>query len=439
MSRDFSIEKFVPNLFNIGELSFRIGVFLISSVLPLGIIFLLFSLLISILKKKINLIKDRWNLVLLTTFGLILFSTFKTLLEKSYSISIDDKLIIIFNAFRWLILFILFPYFQIYLTSRKQRLILIKFFIAGGIPIIISCILQYWFKIYGPFDFFFGLITWYNKPIISSTDGVSGLFSNQNYTGFWLSIIWPFCLTLFLKEKQSKFKKSLYFTNLIFVFYFTIMTTSRSALLGLIISLPLILGLKITIISLLIIILFLIIIYYFNLYFRIVNPNNLLIPDTIKILFIKLSSGNLNEIGNFARIKIWKNTINLILRKPLMGYGAGLFPLFYLIFDNYNAQHSHNFFLQFAFEYGLPTALILLIFAIALLVSSAKKIFNSDTKNKNMLDKAWFAAALVATLSQLIDLTFLDGKISIIILILLSGLKCILNEPNLEKDIERTA
>ena len=49
---------------------------------------------------------------------------------------------------------------------------------------------QYWFKIYGPFNFFYGLITWY-KPIISSTDGVSGLFSNQNYTGFWLSIVWP--------------------------------------------------------------------------------------------------------------------------------------------------------------------------------------------------------------------------------------------------------
>ena len=238
--------------------------------------------------KKINLIKDKWNLVLLVTFGLILFGSIKTLIENFYDISINEKLIIIFNGFRWLILFSLFPYFQIYLESKKQRLILIKFFIAGGIPIIISCILQYWFRIYGPFDFFYGLITWYNKPIISATDGVSGLFSNQNYTGLWLSIIWPFCLTLFLKEKGSKLKKIFYFTNLSLIFYFTIMTTSRSALLGILISFPIILGLKLTLISLVLIIIFLVLIYYLNLYFGYINFSNLLMPNTINVLFTKI-------------------------------------------------------------------------------------------------------------------------------------------------------
>ena len=122
------------------------------------------------------------------------------------------------------------------------------------------------------------------------------------------------------------------------------------------------------------------------------------------------------------------------IEKPFNGYGAGLFPLFYIAFDNYNAQHSHNFVLQIAFEYGIPTASILSIFAIFLLIKSGKKIFIA-TKNKDVLDKSWFAAALIATLSQLIDLTFLDGKISIILLILFSGLKCILDEPHLEQDL----
>ena len=438
MRRDFPIKKLESNLLNFGELSFRIGIFFISSVLPLAITFLLISLLISILEKKINLIKDKWNLVLITTFGLMLFSSIKILIENFYDISVNDKLIIIFNSFRWLILFILFPYFQIYLISQRQRRILIKFLVAGGIPIILSCIMQYWLRIYGPFDLFYGLITWYNKPIITSTDGVSGLFSNQNYTGLWLSIIWPFCLTLFLEEKKSKLKKIFYFANLSFIFYFTIMTTSRSALLGLIVSIPIILGLKFSLISLLLIIIFMVVIYYLNLYFGIINLSNFLIPNKLEVLFMKVVNGNLSDIGNFARIKIWRNTINLIWEKPFMGYGAGLFPLFYIFFDKYNAQHSHNFLLQIGFEYGIPTALILTLFTLVLLVKSAKKIFGGSANN-NLLNKSWFAATLVATFSQLIDLTFLDGKISVVILILLSGLKCIINETHSEKDLKATS
>ena len=167
------------NIFKIGQLSFNLGVFLISSALPLSIIFLIISLIISNSLKKIEFIKDRWNLTLLIALGLILLSSTKSFIENFNYISIDDKLIILFNAFKWSILFILFPLFQIYLKSNSQRLTLIKYLIAGSIPIVLSCIFQYWFQIYGPFDFFYGLVTWYNKPINLNTDGVSGLFSNS--------------------------------------------------------------------------------------------------------------------------------------------------------------------------------------------------------------------------------------------------------------------
>ena len=428
---DFKDIKF--DKFDIGQLSFNIGVLLISSVLPISIIFLLFSLIISISIKKIKFIKDRWNLLLLVSFVLILLSSIRSLVENYFFISLDDKLIIIFNAFKWFFLFISFPAFQLYLKTNSQRYSFIKYFIAGSIPIILSCILQYWFKIYGPFNFFYGLITWYNKPIISSTDGVSGLFSNQNYTGFWLSIVWPFCLTFFIKEKQSKFRKTLYFIFLFFVIYFTIMTTSRSALIGLIIALPIVLGLKM-ILTLIILVL---IMYYLNLYFGLLNLSNIILPDTLKVLLSKIHNGNFGDIASFTRIKIWNNTINFISKKPLLGFGAGLFPLLYLTIDKYNAQHSHNFILQIAFDYGIPTALILLIFTMLLLSRTAIKIFNPKGSYQNLnnlnINKSWFAASLIATTSQISDMTFFDGKISIIIIILIAGLKCIFEDLEFEK------
>ena len=95
---------------------------------------------------------------------------------------------------------------QIYLKNNKQRELFIKVLIAGSIPIIISCILQYWFKVFGPFETLNGLIVWFQKPLIRN-DGISGLFSNQNYTGFWFAMLWPFSIFLFRRNYTNKFKK----------------------------------------------------------------------------------------------------------------------------------------------------------------------------------------------------------------------------------------
>ena len=39
--------------------------------------------------------------------------------------------------------------------------------------------------------------------------GLSGLFSNQNYAGTWLSIIWPFSLCFIYLNKKNIYKKFL--------------------------------------------------------------------------------------------------------------------------------------------------------------------------------------------------------------------------------------
>ena len=72
---------------------------------------------------------------------------------------------------------------------------------------------------------------------------------------------------------------------------------------------------------------------------------------------------------------IWKNSLNLIYKRPLLGYGAGLFPLIYLnMKEEYIAQHSHNLILQIAFDYGFPIALLLTIFSVLSLSISSTKL-----------------------------------------------------------------
>ena len=288
--------------------------------------------------------------------------------------------------------------------------------------------MQYWFKIYGPFEFLNGLVIWYNKPIEGTTDGVSGLFSNQNYTGLWLSIIWPFCVYFIKENKLLKIKKVLLILLGFSLIYLIFLTTSRASVLALIISMPIIFSFKLILI-LIFVILFLLIISNISLSF--LSLKNYFVNQPIQLLIEKFTTLNIVDIQNSMRIKIWTNTLNFIYSKPIIGFGAGLFPIIYLTLnEDYNAQHSHNIILQIAFEYGIVASLVLSTFVFTLLFRSWLKIFiNSKTysRGQNSIEIFWFASTLVAVVSQLYDVTYFEGRVSILIWILLAGLKSIID------------
>ncbi len=425
---NFSEDK----LMKYGQLSFHLGILCLPSLLPISIIFLLFALCASFKVNKINFKNDKWNLSLLIIYILIIISSLKALFINP-TLEDTNKLDITINALRWLILFSSFSSFQIYLKKNTQRIIFAKVFALSSIPLFISCALQYWFKVYGPFNLLNGLIIWYNKPIIGIDQGVAGLFSNQNYTGFWLSVLWPFSIYFVFKSKKFGFKKISSIILLIATIFFVFLTTSRSAILGMIISLPFIFSVKV----LLMILLILSLVYFFTtlLPVDIYSNSNLFPSKTLKILSSKFADININNLNNVTRIKIWKNTINLISKRPILGFGAGIFPYLYLTFkEEYMAQHSHNIILQIAFEYGIPISLLLATFTLFLLFKSWLKIFYK-LNNKlqiNLIEKCWFASTFVALISQINDVTYYQGQISIIIWILLAGLKCIVEENSKE-------
>ena len=98
-------------------------------------------------------------------------------------------------------------------------------------------------------------------------------------------------------------------------------------------------------------------------------------------------------------------------------------------------QHSHNMPLQIAYDYGLPLSVILTFFVTFLFYRSLINIFKTKYFDDSfMLNKCWLAACLVAILNHVNDITYYDGKISILIWIFLAGLKCILDETNKNKN-----
>ena len=54
-------------------------------------------------------------------------------------------------------------------------------------------------------------------------------------------------------------------------------------------------------------------------------------------------------------------------------------------------------------------------------------------KNIFTIDKAWITASLIVVASHLFDITYYEGKISLLIWILLAGLKCIIDDKSIKK------
>ena len=418
----FDFKSIISNDLYLGEKLFLIGIFFLPSALPIGGLFLLFSIFIAFRKNNKNLIKNKWNFIFLITTLLMLLSTLYSFFNLSAVLQNIDKSIILFNLFNWIPMYFAFLGFQIYLKSDRQRLLFQKFLISGTIPVLVSCIMHSFLKIYGPFETLFGTIVWFNYGDVG---GLSGLFNNPNYLGMWLTICLPFSISLLRIEKINSYKLILFIINLLII-YFAIITNSRNAFFGIIISFMIIFSIR------------KIIFFTFFMFFGIFIFNYF-IPDLIDFqnsdLFIKLT--NIDPDLNYPRIKIWENAFSLISQRPLFGWGAGTLPYVtsYLPpFQNY--QHTHNFIVEIAFNFGIPTSIIIFI-TIATILKNAfikiQSIKNSIQEYKIFI--SFLASFIVFIIAQLSDITYYDGKISILFSILLAGLINIIEEKNNLKNI----
>ena len=434
--------KFLNKLFTpkTGDSCLKLSILLIQIFPAISAILVIYSSTIGLLKTRNFYFKDKNNYPFLIA-GFLLFLSCLRNNANIFAIPMKDPINIGFD--NWIGLFNWIPYFyvfwgiQYFLRNEKTRIESTYCFLIGSIPILISGIGQYFFNINGPYSIFNNLIIIFQRPLCSSiqkyeltnVDCVSGLtsfYSNPNYYGLYLLIILPLSLsTLIYWLNKKKIKTYFPLSLTLTILYSILLTNSRNALLGALLTIKIFIesNLKFSgfkkIISNLAFLLFLFLIVLF-----IVKSNNQFIPNSFKNKILSLTSEN---IASSPRIRIWSKSLQLIIEKPILGWGANAFRHFYNLNFNYLIQsHSHNIIFEIALNYGLPAALLIYI---NFLYISLKSLINNQIMIKNIdlqkfiIDLGWSLSSFIICITLLFDMPFYDYKLAISFWILLSGAK----------------
>ena len=431
--------KFISNTFfrkksinYYGLYFFLTGVFFLPSTLFIGLLFLLPAAIIGSFINNKSYFNDKWNYPFLIFGVLVLISSLMQnfILNNNYSAIWDPSLSII-GMGNWLPFLWLFWAFQPYLDSECKRRQLSVILIAGTFPVLVTGFGQYYFNWHGPISTLNGLIVWYQRPI-SFPGGLSGLFNNQNYAGTWLNFVWPFSLALLLEKRNDLFRIIVTLSFLFSIGFSAFLTYSRNAWLGLSISLPIMIGKRGLIFLLpIMIIIILILLFVFSPFFssEIQSYIRSLFPEKLLLEFASEGYKGLDS----TRLEIFSSAINLIKTSPIFGIGAASFPEIYNLETTFWKGHSHNLIIELAISYGLPSSIIFFATIILIVVLSGKVIFLNKRFNYiSLFDRAFWVAFSFFLISQLADIQYFDGKISLIAWILISGLKNIIEENNSE-------
>ena len=145
---------------------------------------------------------------------------------------------------------------------------------------------------------------------------------------------------------------------------------------------------------------------------------------------------SLNLDSDDLRLLIWKNSLDLISERPILGWGAGTFPFISKNYINSNNfvqiyQHTHNILFELAYSFGIPLTFLIGSTISRMLIIGFKKIINfKQSISSKSLYKPFLTAILIFLITHMSDVTYFDGKISILFSILLAGLKNIIEKSN---------
>jgi O-antigen ligase len=106
--------------------------------------------------------------------------------------------------------------------------------------------------------------------------------------------------------------------------------------------------------------------------------------------------------SNHNRLSIWRDTLRLIGRHPLMGTGLGTFPIAYTAvqttFLGEFVNHAHNDCLEMASDMGIPAASVLVVAFVWLLVRSVKRFRSAAKKHFDRIVALGCAGSIAAIL-----------------------------------------
>ena len=121
----------------------------------------------------------------------------------------------------------------------------------------------------------------------------------------------------------------------------------------------------------------------------------------------------------------------------MFGLGAGSFPIIYELQENIWRGHPHNIFLELAISFGYPASILFISTISFLFIKSAKIIFSKKNQKVDFIffERAWWTSIFLFFMTQLFDVQYFDGRISVLAWILLCGLKLRLEEKISSKQI----
>ncbi|MCQ9203146.1 MAG: O-antigen ligase family protein [Prochlorococcus marinus CUG1436] len=400
-----------------GKLSFLTGIFLLPSAFSLSILFFLFSLVISLQRNKNSYFADKYNFsFFMGGLFLIISAIFHSLgINLSQQYSWDSNLSWIGLA-NWLPFFLCFYGFQSFLNTPNERKAASLTFLYGTFPVIISGLGQAFFNWNGPLKTLGGLIIWYQRPIENFTE-LTALFNNPNYAGLWLNLVWPFCLACIIVNKKVNIGKIASISFGFGIAITTILTNSRSAWFGLFITIFLTYGKRIiNIIPKL----------FFGFFFILITS---LIPLINKFyeIFFKIIIPNQSWISvdqnHITRIDIWVSALNNIISNPLFGSGSGSFSEIFMSETGVFKGHPHNLSLELILSYGIPAAILIITPIAVISFLSFRKIFleTNHAISNSIFEKSWIISLVILIASQMVDVQYFDGRISLFLWILLAG------------------
>ena len=424
------IKEKLTEIFYKDFIFFRLGIFFIPSAIALAGFFIIISLISQTLKRRDEFLRDKINIALILISLLMIISCIIQNLFNKYNTDFEiENYLTWIGLFNWIPFFWVFWSSQAFFKTKNDREIISLIFIFSTIPVIISGILQYYFNFVGPFEFLNGLIIWYQRPI-DEISGLTGLFNHANYAGSWLTIILPLCLAQSFNNSKKYLKKNIFRTILAGIVLCIILTNSRNAWGSAILTLPVLFGISSIkwFLPLILSISSFILVVTNNIFKGSIQEflrNN--IPDKIWLEFTDVGFSQLNA----TRLEILNSAFRVITNNPFFGTGAASFPIIYEFETGFWKGHSHNLFTEISISYGLPSTFILITFLGIILFTSFKNLFRK--KENNIKDRAFFVAILVFLISQLVDIQYFDGRISLVFWLLLAGLKSINDENKLIK------
>ena len=330
----------------------------------------------------------------------------------------------------WLPFFWAFWACRPHLETAKQRRQAAWMLVAGTVPVLVTGFGQMLLGWSGPWQLGGGALVWFVAPGGEPSGRLSGLFDYANIAGAWLGAVWPLMLACVLRP-DGWWRRSGALALALSTAVAVLLTQSRNAMGALALALPLVVGpLQWTWLLPLLAVLTvpLVLAVLPGIPIGLKSWSVALLPDRIAE---RLLDQETPTAWKHTRLGQWVYGIELVAARPWFGWGAAAFSVLYPIYAAKRWHgHSHNLPLELAISYGLPVTVLIVGTVFLLLVVALKR----GMLQRDPLERAWWAAALVMLMMHATDLPLFDSRMNILGWVLLAGLANVSRLSKLDRD-----